>query len=134
MSKSHIAIAIVEMQSENHPYGDPDQGVPEEALRDFIAIHPVAEEDSVCKGEHNFVIWRSEDTFGEIGTFFANAWTLPTQEGEEREFTTYYEFKTTVFIEPDCGTPTEDFEPDCLTPLLMASRDELGKLVKDAGC
>ena len=32
------------------------------------------------------------------------------------------------------GTPTEEFEPDCLTPLLMASRDELTKIVKDAGC
>jgi len=32
MSKNNIAIAIVEMQSENHPYGDPDQGVPEEAF------------------------------------------------------------------------------------------------------
>lgn len=39
-----------------------------------------------------------------------------------------------VYIEPDCGTSTDDFEPDCLTPLLMESRDELTKLVKDAGC
>ena len=127
-------ITVIEMQSENHPYGDPDQGVPEEALRMFLKHYPTAQEDSVCMGEHEFIIWRGEHTEGQYGTFFANAWTIPTQEGEEREFTTYYEFKTTVFIEPDCGTPTEDFEPDCLTPLLMESRDELGKLVKDAGC
>jgi hypothetical protein len=52
------------------------------------------------------------------------------------------EFDDSVWIKVDkelweafnTAPPTEDFEPDCLTPLLMASRDELGKLVKDAGC
>jgi hypothetical protein len=122
MSKNHIAIAIVEMRSASHPYGDPDQGVPEEALRDFIATHPVAEEDSVCKGEHEFIIWRGEDTFGEYGTFFANAWTLPNANAE-REYTTYYEFKTTVYIEPDCDTP-----------MLAASQDELSKLLEGTKC
>jgi hypothetical protein len=39
-----------------------------------------------------------------------------------------------VFIEPDCGTPTEEFEPDCGTPMLMASIDELTKIAKGTGC
>ena len=39
-----------------------------------------------------------------------------------------------VYIAPDCGTPTEDFEPDCGTPMLEASQEELSKLLKDTGC
>lgn len=39
-----------------------------------------------------------------------------------------------VFIEPDCGTPTEEFEPDCGTPMLMQSIEDLTKLVEGTGC
>ena len=39
-----------------------------------------------------------------------------------------------VYIEPDCGTSTDDFEPDCDTPMLAASQDELSRLLKDTGC
>jgi hypothetical protein len=105
-------IQIVEMQSENHPYGDPDQGVPEEAIRMFLEHCTGAQEDSVCMGEHEFIVWRGEDDY----TFFANAWTLPEQ-GEEREYTTYYEFKVGGFAPPE---PTTDGLPAvrCSTPFM----------------
>ena len=81
-------IKIIETQSENNPYGDPDNGCPQEALQDFLNLDPAPEEDTICKGEHMFTIWRGEDPH----TFFANAWSLPG-EGKETEFTTYYEMK-----------------------------------------
>jgi hypothetical protein len=128
-----MEITIVEMQSENHPYGDPDQGVPEEALRDFIATHPIAEEDSVCKGEHEFIIWRGEDTSGKYGTFFANAWTIP-EVGAEREYTTYYEFKTTEDAFHDLAPTTVDIPLGCDTPILQELQDRIDNASKDAQC
>jgi hypothetical protein len=126
-----MEVTVVEMQSENHPYGDPDQGVPEEALRMFVEMYPTAEESSVCMGEHEFIIWRGEDTFGKYGTFYANAWTLP-EEGAEREYTTYYEFKATE------GTPHVrkmlDIQPDCGTPALREMQDRIDNAIKDTQC
>ena len=101
-----MEITVIEMQSENHPYGDPDQGVPEEALRMFLKHYPTAQEDSVCMGEHEFIIWRGEHTEGQYGTFFANAWTLPNANAE-REYTTYYELlsKAVIDVSSQCITP-----------------------------
>lgn len=82
------AVEVVEMQSENNPYGDPDNGCPQEALQDFLNLPGSPSEECITKGEHMFIIWRGEDE----GTYFANAWSLP-EDGEETEFTTYYELK-----------------------------------------
>jgi hypothetical protein len=91
--KSHKVI-IVETQSENNPYGDPDDGCPQEALNDYLHFHPERGEQSICKGEHEFIIWQGEDP----NTYFANAWSF--EEDEDglpylggKEFTTYYEMK-----------------------------------------
>lgn len=89
MSYRFYEVEIVEMQSENNPYGDPDDGCPQEALNDFLNLKPRLSEECITKGEHMFIIWEGED----MGTYFANAWSLPN-DGEESEFTTYYEFKT----------------------------------------
>lgn len=83
-------ISIIEMQSENNPYGDPDDGCPQEALQDFLNRYPNSSEENVTKGEHNFIIWRDTE---KPDTFYANAWSFSTEENEECEFTTYYEFK-----------------------------------------
>jgi len=120
-------ITIVETQSENHPYGDPDQGVPEEALRMFIEHYPTAEEDSVCMGEHEFIVWRGEDD----RTFFANAWTIP-EVGAEREYTTYYEFKLqegTTHVHK-----TVDIPLGCDTPILQELQDRIDNASKDTQC
>lgn len=81
-------IDIIECQSENNPYGDPDNGCPQEALQDFLNLNPRPFEDNICKGEHTFTIWCGEDP----NTYFANAWSIP-ENGQETEFTTYYEMK-----------------------------------------
>lgn len=82
-------IAIIEMQSENSPYGDPDSGCPEEALNDYFHFYPAGGEQCITKGEHNFIIWPGE----EPGVYFANAWSFAEQDKTPREqqFTTYYE-------------------------------------------
>jgi hypothetical protein len=90
----HHNVVIVEMQSENNPYGDPDNGCPQEALTDYLHFYPQGGEQRITKGEHNFIIWQGEDP----NTYYANAWTfsedeegLPYLGGEE--FTTYYEMR-----------------------------------------
>lgn len=82
-------IEIVETQSENHPYGDPDLPCPQEALQDFLNLSHEPGEECITKGEHMFIIWRDIE---KPGTFYANAWGF-SEPGEESQFTTYYEFK-----------------------------------------
>lgn len=79
-------ITIIETQSENNPYGDPDDGCPQEALNDFLNLEKSFSEECITKGEHNFVIWEGE----KLGEYFANAYSI---NGKEQEFTTYYKFK-----------------------------------------
>ena len=89
--KSHIFydIEIIEMQSNNAPYGDPDNGCPQEALNDFLNLPANPREESITKGEHTFIIWRDTD---HKNTFYANAWGFKGDDGEQ-VYTTYYEFK-----------------------------------------
>ena len=82
-------IEIVDTQSENNPYGDPDNGCPQEALYDFLNLPNNPSEESITKGEHTFIIWRDTDN---ENTFYANAWGFKGDDGEQ-VFTTYYEFK-----------------------------------------
>jgi hypothetical protein len=84
-----INIEIVEMQSDNNPYGDPDNGCPQEALLDFLNLPTSPREDAITKGRHTFIIWRDEDN---SDTFYANAWGFKGEDGEQT-YTTYYEFK-----------------------------------------
>ena len=82
-------IDIVDSESDYAPYGDPDNGVPEEALNDFLNLPDSPQEDAITKGEHNFIIWRDTDN---KNTFYANAWGFKGEDGEQ-VYTTYYEFK-----------------------------------------
>jgi hypothetical protein len=86
-------IIIVEMQSDNNPYGDPDNGCPEEALNDYLYFYPKGGEQLITKGEHNFIIWQNE----EPNIYYANAWSFAEGEDgiktKDQEFTTYYEMK-----------------------------------------
>lgn len=81
-------IVILDMQSENHPHGDPDDGCPQDALRDFLADWDTHKgvDSSHWKGEHNFIIWADDDT---PGIYFANAFGGP----EGNECTTYYKLQ-----------------------------------------
>lgn len=89
----HHNVVIVEMQSENNPYGDPDNGCPQEALNDYLHFYPQGGEQCVTKGEHNFIIWQDENP----NTYYANAWSFAEEDGTtEQQFTTYYEMR----IEP----------------------------------
>ena len=81
-------IEIIEMQSESCPYGDPDQGVPEEALADFLNVSPQPREAHIWCGEHEFTVWAGENP----NEYFANAWSIPGA-GMQKEFCAYYEFK-----------------------------------------
>ena len=87
-------IEIVDMQTDNNPYGDPDSGAPEEALQDFLNLPGHPEEEGIVKGEHTFIIWRGDDE----NTYFANAWGFKGADGEQT-YTTYYEFKINGEIE-----------------------------------
>jgi hypothetical protein len=86
-------VVIVEMQSENNSYGDPDNGCPQEALTDYLHFHPEGGEQLITKGEHNFIIWQDDDP----KTYYANAWSFSEDEDgiktKEQEFTTYYEMR-----------------------------------------
>ena len=87
-------IEIVDSQSDYAPYGDPDNGVPEEALNDFLNLPDSPQEDAITKGEHTFIIWRDDDN---QNTFYANAWGFKGEDGEQ-VYTTYYEFKAKELV------------------------------------
>lgn len=80
-------ISIIDCQSNNNQYGDPDDGCPQDALEDYL--NDQKKDQEVVKGEHSFEIWQDED---EEDIFHANAWSLP-KTGNKSEYTTYYQFK-----------------------------------------
>lgn len=88
MKYNFYEIDIVEMQSESCPYGDPDEGVPEDALNDFLNLSPQPREAHIVCGEHEFTVWAGENP----NEYFANAWSIPGA-GMKKEFCAYYEFK-----------------------------------------
>jgi len=92
-------IEVVEVESKNHPYGNPDIEVAKIALRTFIKHHPDEVQVTIPVGEHEFHIRRVDEitkyeyeTFS-YKTFKAAAWSVPS-ESVKPECTTTYEFRT----------------------------------------
>lgn len=97
-------IQIVEKESKNHSYGDPDIEVAKIALRTFIKHRPDEVQATIPVGEHEFIIRRVEEitkyeyhTYS-YKTFEASAWSV-VSEGVKPACTTVYEFRT--FIDED---------------------------------
>jgi hypothetical protein len=94
-------IQIVEKESKNHSYGDPEIEVAKLALRTFIKHYPDKVQVTIPVGEHEFHIRRMDEItkYGHetysYKTFEASAWSVPS-ESVKPECTTTYEFRTFV--------------------------------------
>ena len=86
-----INIEIVESQTENNPLGIPDNGIPENALLNFLTHYPNISEECIFQVGFNFIIWIHAES---ADRFYSNAWAV-NPETKEQEFIAYYEFKVT---------------------------------------
>ena len=97
-------IEVVNEESKNHPYGNPDIEIAKVALRTFIKHHPDKLRATIQIAEHQFIIGRVNEitkyAYETISyqTFEAFAWSVPT-DGVKPACTTTYEFRT--FIDED---------------------------------
>jgi len=87
----NVNIEIIESQIENNQLGIPDNGIPENALMDFLTIYPNMLEECIYKNGFNFIIWSDDENPEQ---FFSKVWAV-NPDSKKQEFVAYYEFKVT---------------------------------------